>query len=123
MTNGFRQLKVWQKAIQLSLDVYHATKRLPVDERFGLTSQMRRAVASVGANIAEGYASRGPRNRARFFAMSKTSAEELRHYIILTHMLGFLTPQELPEGPVDEVCAMLYRLWEANCPPDERQGL
>ena len=88
-----------------------------------LTDQSVRSLGSVGANIAEGYASRGPRNRARFFAMSKSSAEELRHYIILTHMLGFLTPQELPEGPVDEVCAMLYRLWESSCPPDERQSL
>jgi four helix bundle protein len=104
----------------LSLDVYYATKRLPADERFGLTSQMRRAAVSVGANIAEGYASRGPKNRAPFFAMSKTSAEELRHYVILTQMLGFLSPPDLPEGPVDEVCAMLYRLWEANCPPEDR---
>jgi four helix bundle protein len=117
---GFRQLKVWQKAVQVSLDVYHATKRLPADERFGLTSQMRRAAASVGANIAEGYASRGPRNRARFFAMAKTSAEELRHYIILTQMLGLLSPRDLSEAPLDEVCAMLYRLWESNCPADER---
>jgi len=102
----FRQLRVWKKAIQLSLDVYHATtKRLPVEDRFGLTSQMRRAVASVGANIAEGYASRGPRNRARFSAMAKTPAKKLRNYIILTHPLGSL----------DEVCAMLWRLWESNC--------
>lgn len=117
---GFRQLKVWQKAVQLSLDVYHATRRLPADERFGLTSQMRRAAVSVGANIAEGYASRGPKNRARFFAMSKTSAEELRHYVILTQKLGYLSPSDLPERAVDEVCAMLYRLWEVNCPADER---
>jgi four helix bundle protein len=110
---GFRHLKVWQKAIQLSLDVYHATKRLPVDERYGLTGQMRRAVASVGATMAEGYASRGRRNRARFFALAKTSAEELRHYIILTHMLGLLSSSELAERP------MLYRLWESNCPIEE----
>jgi len=117
---GFRQLRVWRSAIDLSLDVYHATKRLPSDERFGLTSQMRRAAVSIGANIAEGYASRGSRNRARFFAMSKASAEELRHYIILCQRLGYLSPSDLREEPVDEVCAMLYRLWEANCPVDER---
>jgi four helix bundle protein len=120
ITRGFRELKVWQKATQLSLDVYHATRRLPADERFGLTRQMRRAAVSVGANIAEGYAGRGPKNRARFFAMSKTSAEELHHYIILARMLGFLSPSDLSESQVDEVCAMLYRLWEANCPIDER---
>ena len=84
---------------------------------------MQRAVASVGDNIAEGYAGRGPRNRARFFAMAKTSAEELRHSIILTQMLGHLSPQDLSEAQVDEVCAMLCRLWESNCPSDERQGV
>jgi four helix bundle protein len=117
---GFRELRVWQKAIDLTEQVYRVTQALPSDERYGLTSQMRRAAVSIGANIAEGYASRGARNRARYFAMSKTSAEELRHYIILTHRLGYLSSQIIDEAPVDEVCAMLYRLWEANCPADER---
>jgi four helix bundle protein len=110
---------VWKKALQLSLDVYHTTKGLSVDERLGLARQMRRAVASVGANIAEGYASRGPRNRARFFGVAKTFAKELRNYIMLTHLLGFLSSSELLAGPLDEVCARLWRLWESNCPADE----
>jgi four helix bundle protein len=112
---GFTQLRVWQKAHQVTLVVYKIIGRMPVDERFGLTSQMRRAAVSVAANIAEGYASRGG-NRARFFGIAKTSAEELKYYLILTKDLGYLTGASLPEGPLDEVCAMLYRLRENAVP-------
>ena len=114
---GFTQLKVWQKAHQVALIIYRLTERLPADERFGLTSQMRRAAVSVAANIAEGYASRGTKNGAYFFATAKTSAEELKYYLILTKDLGYLPVDDLPEGPLDEVCAMLFRLWESASPP------
>jgi four helix bundle protein len=113
--NGFRQLIAWQKAHAVTLTVYRITEKLPIEERFGLLCQMRRAAVSVPANIAEGYGSLG-RNRARLYAVARASAEELRYYFILTRDLGFLSPAELPEGLLDEVCAMLYRLHQNAVP-------
>lgn len=70
---------------------------------------MRRAAVSIPANIVEGYGSQG-RNRARFFSIAKTSADELRYYFHLTKDLGFLQSVDAPDGPLDEICAMLYSL-------------
>ena len=66
---SFRNLKVWEKAHVLTLDVYKASKSFPREELYGLTSQMRRAAISVGANIAEGSSRRGDVDFARFLQM------------------------------------------------------
>jgi four helix bundle protein len=55
MLNNYKELKVWQKAYQLCLEIYKVTKAFPKEERYGLTSQIRRAAVSVPSNIAEGY--------------------------------------------------------------------
>jgi four helix bundle protein len=70
MGQSFKDLVVWQRAIELTLAVYKLTARFPDSERFGLTNQMRRAAVSVASNIAEGYGRQGrrcvvPRSRAR----------------------------------------------------------
>jgi four helix bundle protein len=54
MSGSYRDLKVWQKSIELTLDVYRLTKRFPAEEVYGLTNQMRRAAVSIASNIAEG---------------------------------------------------------------------
>lgn len=86
----FRTLKVWQKAHQLTLAVYAATKTFPEDERFGLTSQMRRAAASIPANIAEGCGRDGGSDFARFLQIAMGSASELEYHLILAHDLSML---------------------------------
>lgn len=108
-TPGYMGLKVWQKAHQTVLNVYRITRKLHIEERFGLLCQMRRAAVSIPANVVEGYGSQG-RNRARFFSIAKTSADELRYYFRLTKDLGFLPPEDVRDGPLDEICAMLYCL-------------
>ena len=55
MLKNYKELKVWQKSYQLCLEIYKITAKFPKDEKFGLTSQIRRAVVSVPSNIAEGY--------------------------------------------------------------------
>jgi four helix bundle protein len=62
----FRKLKVWSKAHQLTLALYRVTKEFPKDEMYGLTAQIRRSAASVGANLAEGCGRKGEREFARF---------------------------------------------------------
>ena len=86
----FRNLEVWQKAHQLTLEVYRATKGFPVDERFGLTSQIRRSGASITANIAEGCG-RGSNSEFRhYLQMAMGSASELEYHLLLSRDLAYL---------------------------------
>jgi four helix bundle protein len=85
----FRKLKVWEKAHCLTLAVYKATGRFPREELFGLTSQMRRCSASIGANIAEGCGKRGNNEFQRFLQIASGSASELDYHFLLARDLGF----------------------------------
>jgi four helix bundle protein len=76
----FRTLTVWQKAHQLTLAVYKATRGFPKEEMYGLTSQVRRASSSIPANIAEGCGRDGDAELARFFQIAMGSASELEYH-------------------------------------------
>ena len=86
---SFKDLIVWQKAHQFVLEIYRFTRIFPTDERFGLTSQIRRAAVSVPANIAEGFPKRGPSDKTRFFNIAQGSLEEVHYYLILAKDLGY----------------------------------
>jgi len=86
----FRDLKVWEKAHHLTLDVYRATSQFPREELYGLTSQMRRCSASIGANIAEGCGKRGNNEFQRFLQISSGSASELDYHFLLARDLLYL---------------------------------
>jgi four helix bundle protein len=86
----FTTLEVWQVAHRLTLDVYQVTRSFPKEESFGLTSQMRRACASIPANIAEGCGRQGDGELARFLHISMGSASELEYYFMLAHDLELL---------------------------------
>ena len=85
----FRELLVWQKAHELTLDLYRATKRFPSDERFELRSQIRRCSASIGANIAEGCGRRGNGELHRFLQIASGSGSELEYHLLLSRDLGY----------------------------------
>jgi four helix bundle protein len=105
----FQKLSVWQKSHQLTLESYRVTKAFPREEMFGLTSQIRRAAASVPANIAEGSGRSGDRELARFLTISAGSASELQYHFILAHDLGFLETSDFHQldHQVNEVKRML----------------
>jgi len=86
----FRSVKVWEKGHKLTLAVYHVTKKFPSDERFGLTSQMRRASSSIPTNIAEGCGRAGDAELARFMQISMGSASELEYLILLAQDLNLI---------------------------------
>lgn len=90
----FRNLKVWEKAHALTLDVYRNTRGFPVDERYGLTSQLRRSSASVPANLAEGCARGGDIDFARFVNIAAGSASETDYHLLLARDLNYFTPQK-----------------------------
>jgi four helix bundle protein len=89
VARSFRDLLVWQKAHQFALAVYRLTESFPDREKFGFSHQMRRAAASIPANIAEGFGKRSQAEKARFLNIAEGSLEESRYYLILTHDLGY----------------------------------
>lgn len=86
----FRGLQVWQKAHQLTLHTYRLTAHLPSEEKFGLSSQMRRAAASIPTNIAEGCGRNGDAELARFLWIAMGSASELEYHCLLCRDLDLL---------------------------------
>ncbi|MBL1410354.1 four helix bundle protein [Sphingobacterium faecale] len=90
----FEKLEVWQEARALVREVYKLTQIFPVEERFGLTSQLRRAASSIAANIAEGMARSTEKDKARFINQAFGSAIEVINFLILASDLEFLSDQE-----------------------------
>ncbi len=90
----FKKLKVWQRGHALTLRLYRATSGFPKEELYGLTSQIRRAAASIPANIAEGCGRAGGAELRRFLQVAAGSASELEYHLILARDLGFLSPAE-----------------------------
>lgn len=108
----FRNLDVWVKAHALTLRLYQRSGAFPREEIYGLTSQIRRAAASIGANIAEGCGRGTDADFARFLQQAMGSAAELEYHLLLSRDLGFVDVQEhreLEDGVV-EVKRMLASL-------------
>jgi four helix bundle protein len=109
---SFRNLKVWEKAHTLTLDVYKSSTSFPREEMYGLTSQMRRSSASIGANVAEGSCREGDGDFGRFLQIAMGSASELGYHLLLARdleLLKALDYQRLSAG-VTEVKRMLASL-------------
>ena len=102
----FRDLRIWQKAHEFVLRVYEETRRFPPDERFGLTSQLRRSAVSIPANIAEGFVKRGIADKLRYLNIAQGSLEESRYYLILAGDLGLADLSAL-ERLIDECSRMI----------------
>ena len=90
----FHELKVWQKAHQLTLAVYQITANFPRAETYGLTGQLRRACASIPANLAEGCGRSGDAELARFCSIALGSASELEYHLLLARDLKLISPTD-----------------------------
>jgi len=86
--------------------VYSLTKQFPSEERFGLTSQLRRAAVSIPANIAEGFKKRSKSDKARYLNIAQGSLEEYRYYLILSEDLGY-GDQNASMGILEKVSKLL----------------
>jgi four helix bundle protein len=90
----FKKQRVWEKSHQLTLAVYKASEKFPREELFGLTSQIRRASASIPANIAEGCGRDTEAELARFLQIARGSASELEYHLLLARDLDLLPASE-----------------------------
>jgi len=107
-----RDLKVWQKSMDLVEDCYKLSAHLPPEERFGLTSQIRRAATSVPANIAEGFGRWNTREFGRFLGIACGSLRELETHVIITKRLSFVSEASAEHvlRATDELARMLFRM-------------
>jgi four helix bundle protein len=108
----FKDLKVWERAHLLTMGVYKATGNFPRAEEYGLKAQLRRACASIPANIAEGCGRGSEKEFAQFLQVAIGSANELEYHLLLARDLGFLIKddQHHLDLQVTEVRKMLARL-------------
>ena len=90
-----QKLEVWIKALELVTDVYKDTEHFPKEERYGLTSQIRRAAVSIPANVAEGAGRHSKKEFAHFLSNSQGSASELETELVIAHRLGYLNETSL----------------------------
>jgi four helix bundle protein len=112
MLKSYKELKVWQRSYQLCLEIYKITKRFPNEERYGLTSQIRRAAVSVPSNIAEGYGRKTTPEYIRFLYIAYGSNCEMETQVLLSGDLGYIETGKLEilqEG-IGEVERMLKGL-------------
>jgi four helix bundle protein len=108
----FRQIKVWEKAHNLTLEIHKVSAIFPREELYGLTSQLRRASVSIPANIAEGFGRGGNVELARFLQIGMGSAYEVEYHALLAKDLGFIKADEYErlESQIVEVKRMLAAL-------------
>jgi four helix bundle protein len=104
---SFRELRVWHAAMELALAIYDITTALPTEERYGLTSQLRRSAVSVPSNIAEGHTREGTREYLYFISVAQASLAEVMTQLDLAARLGYLTANEV--GPCLDRTASLGR--------------
>ncbi len=111
-TQSYKDLLVWQKGIEIAKATYDLTRKFPAEERFGLTSQMRRAAVSIPSNIAEGQARHTTGEFIQFVSHAEGSAAELDTQLILSVELGFCLKDDVIPlyEAIDELRRMLNAL-------------
>ncbi len=110
--NQFKNLKVWQKALDLVVHCYKLTDKFPDKEKFGLTSQVNRCAVSIVSNIAEGAGRNSPKEFNNFLGITLGSTCELETQLIVAKRLNYISETELAEvvSLIEEIQKMIYGL-------------
>lgn len=106
--NGFETLHTWQKSQDLAVQVYSVLKMFPNEEEFGLKSQLRRASASISANIAEGYGRSSAKDQLHFLSIAYGSLLETKNFIYLAKRLEYIDESTMDE--LLELCKSCQKL-------------
>ncbi len=109
---SYRDLQVWQRAMDVAVDTYELTKAYPREELFGLTAQSRRAASSIAANIAEGYGRATKASYLSFLRIARGSLKELETHLILAGRVGLTASEAVAPllEKTDELGRMLHGL-------------
>jgi four helix bundle protein len=105
---GHRDLKVWQKSMDLAELCYRATAKFPTDERYGLTPQIRRAAVSIASNIAEGKGRTTVGEYGNYLSIARGSLKELETQLELSRRLSFL--EERDHAATEELCTEISKM-------------
>ena len=92
---SYKDLIVWQKSMDLVIEIYKLVKKLPKEETYSLSDQMRRAVVSIPSNIAEGYARKTTKEYLKFLSIANGSRTELETQLIICNKIGYLNEKEI----------------------------
>ena len=116
MSRDHRKLRAFELVDGLVVEIYKATAQFPSEERFGLTSQMRRAAVSSAANIVEGCAREGEKEYLHFLNIAFGSLREVRYFLNLSSRLSYLSPEEFQrlDSVYDEAASVLAGLIRAR---------
>jgi len=122
---NYKELVVWQKAHQMILDVYGVTRSFPKEELYGLTCQLRRSAASIGANIAEGSGRRSNKEICRFLQIARGSASEAEYHLLLARDLKLLPEEDFRRisQEADSVQRMLTAINPKLLPSPTKRGI
>jgi len=94
---SFKDLFAWKKSHVLAVRTYEVTRNFPIIEQFGLTSQMRRCVVSIGSNIAEGFSRKTYKDKSQFYSVSLGSVTELQSQLQISHDVGLMNSEVFQE--------------------------
>jgi len=108
----YKELQVWQKAVAFVTETHKTTRGFPAEERFGLTTQIRRAATSVPANVAEGWGRASTKEYVQFLVVARGSLVELETHLIVSRDLGYLNAAQLEaaQSRIEEIGKMLNGL-------------
>lgn len=112
MGSKFKQIKVWEKAHQLTLEIYRITISFPQHEIYGITSQIRRASSSIPANIVEGYSRGSTKQYINFLNIANGSLSETTYFLILAHDLNYIDSDKYKE--LEQQCEEIGKMLNAT---------
>ncbi len=109
MSYTFKNIKAWQKAHELVLEIYKFTKIFPATEKYGLITQLRRSASSIATNIVEGYKRRSDKDFAHFLNVADSSLEETKYHLLLAYDLKYIDKKHYQQLSIltDEIGCML----------------
>ena len=105
--NSFEEMPIWQKSMDLAVEIYDMTETLPRQEDYGLTSQIRRSALSVPGNIAEGFGRKHTRDKLNFYYDARGSLAETKNHLIYGHRVGYF-----PRARFEDSVSTLEDIWK-----------
>jgi four helix bundle protein len=105
---GYEQLNVWQKAMDLTVEIYGITKHFPKEELYGITNQMRRAAVSIPSNIAEGHSRNSQKEFLNFLSIAKGSNAELFTQLLICERVGYISSSNIK--PIKQLSQEIARM-------------